>query len=65
MDGMLAFLASVYDEERYPKLVEKVVNAMEYNRVVVPSDDPFAKIFGAEDVPAQESVEELNTSTTS
>ena len=53
IDGMVAFLASVYDEEQYPGLVERIVNAMEYNRQVDPANDPFAKVFGAEDIPPQ------------
>jgi putative intracellular protease/amidase len=49
-DGMIAFLASVYDSQ----LVENVVNSMEYNRQSDPSKDPFATIYNIEDVPPKE-----------
>ncbi|KAL9041213.1 MAG: hypothetical protein Q9214_004185 [Letrouitia sp. 1 TL-2023] len=55
-DGMVAFLASVYDEAEYPGLVQAVVNSMEYNRVTDAADDPFAKVFHAEDVLPKEQV---------
>jgi hypothetical protein len=43
----------MYDEERYPGLVPKILNNMEYRHEPDPSKDPFAEIFGVQDVPSR------------
>ncbi|KAJ4148386.1 hypothetical protein LMH87_002859 [Akanthomyces muscarius] len=53
MDGMLALLREQYPEEQHPGLVDKIANEMEYRYEADPSQDPFADVFGAEDVPPQ------------
>ena len=47
IDGMIAWLAHMFPE----KLVEHVVNVMEYSREKDAWNDPFSKVYGVEDVP--------------
>ena len=49
-DGMIAWMSEIYPQE----IVDEVVNGMEYNREPDPDDDPFQKIFNAQDVPPQD-----------
>ncbi|XWW92109.1 hypothetical protein V2A60_000031 [Cordyceps javanica] len=57
MDGMIAFLREQYDEEHYPGLIDRIANNMEYTYEADPSNDPFADVFGAQDVAPQGSDE--------
>lgn len=50
-DAMLALLACIYPQHSHPDLIQGVVNGMEYNQILSADDDPFAAVFGAEDVP--------------
>ncbi|KAF7551035.1 hypothetical protein G7Z17_g5318 [Cylindrodendrum hubeiense] len=56
MDGMMAFIQGLYSEEQYPGLVNKILHNMEYRHESDPSNDPFADVFGAHDVPPKSSV---------
>ncbi|KAK3113103.1 hypothetical protein LTR53_009920 [Teratosphaeriaceae sp. CCFEE 6253] len=49
-DGMIAWLSHMLPD----KIVEQVVNSMEYNRVSDPADDPFCKVNDCHDVPPLE-----------
>lgn len=53
MDGMMAFLQHVYNEEAYPGLLQTIVNNMEYRCETDAAEDPFAEIFNAKDIPPQ------------
>ena len=46
-DGMIAWLAHVFPE----KIVQHVVDAMEYNREKDAWNDPFSKVYDVQDVP--------------
>ena len=46
IDGMVAFIASIYGDET----AKKVCNVMEYSRAVESHDDPFAAMNGCQDV---------------
>lgn len=50
-DAAIAFITELYKEEQYPGLVQKILNIMEYRHEPDPSNDPFADVFGAKDVP--------------
>ncbi|OAQ62880.1 DJ-1/PfpI family protein [Pochonia chlamydosporia 170] len=52
-DGMIAFLKEIYPEEQHPGLVQAVIDNMEYRWESDCSNDPFAAVFGAQDVPPQ------------
>ncbi|KAF7344249.1 Class I glutamine amidotransferase-like protein [Mycena venus] len=49
-DGMIAWIAQVYGEDK----AQFACNSMEYNRQANPDLDPFAAVYGAQDVPATE-----------
>lgn len=51
MDGMMAFIEKVYNDEQYPGLVQEILNNMEYTREPDPSHDLFAEVFNVQDVP--------------
>ena len=45
-DGMIAFVENLFPR----KVVEEVVNMIEWNRAKEWSNDPFAEVYGVEDV---------------
>ncbi|KAJ7207427.1 class I glutamine amidotransferase-like protein [Mycena pura] len=49
-DGMIAWIAQVYGEDK----AQFACNSMEYNRQANPNLDPFAAVYGAQDVPPTE-----------
>lgn len=50
IDGMMALIAQIYDEET----AQKLSDIIEHNRVKDPANDPFAAMNGCEDVPPKE-----------
>lgn len=46
-DGMIAWVEHLFPAD----LVEDLVNAIEYTREKDPRNDPFAEMYGVEDVP--------------
>lgn len=53
-DGMVAWLAKMLPE----KVVEQVTISMEYSPARKPEDDPFAAVWGCQDVPPRRSQDE-------
>ncbi|KAJ7437178.1 class I glutamine amidotransferase-like protein [Mycena latifolia] len=49
-DGMIAWIGQVYGEDK----AQLVCNTMEYNRQANPDLDPFAAVYGVQDIPATE-----------
>ncbi|KAJ7462565.1 hypothetical protein FB451DRAFT_1043621, partial [Mycena latifolia] len=49
-DGMIAWIAQVYGEDK----AQVACNTMEYDRQANPDLDPFAAVYGAQNVPATE-----------